>query len=94
MAAPIDVPGAGTDSPALTRIAAPAARFREEEDIFAAGFVVPAARWQRHATRVREISPCIADRGIVPQRGENRSALLIASQRSYIVAASATEGQS
>ena len=56
MAAPIDVTDAGTDSPALTRIAAPAARFREEDDIFAAGFVVPEARWQRHGGDVKEVS--------------------------------------
>nr|MBA2669550.1 DUF3883 domain-containing protein [Gemmatimonadota bacterium] len=45
---------AGTDSPTLTRIANPAARFREDEDIFAAGFVIPEDRWRQHASEIDE----------------------------------------
>lgn len=42
------VTNAGTDSPELTRIRNPAARFREGEDIFATGFMVHEEDWRRH----------------------------------------------
>jgi len=40
------VTDAGTDSPSLTRIRDPASLFREEEDIFATGFIIPEGKWQ------------------------------------------------
>ncbi|MFQ5857878.1 MAG: DUF3883 domain-containing protein [Anaerolineae bacterium] len=42
------VTNAGSDSPELTRIRNPAARFREGEDIFATGFMVREEDWRRH----------------------------------------------
>lgn len=42
---------AGTDDPTLERIQNPAARFREEEDIFATGFIIPEDRWRERAAQ-------------------------------------------
>jgi hypothetical protein len=38
---------AGTDAPELHRIQDPGARFREDEDIFATGFVIPEDKWTK-----------------------------------------------
>ncbi len=41
------VTGAGTDAPKLHRLQNPAAHFRLDEDIFAAGFIVPEEKWRQ-----------------------------------------------
>jgi len=43
------VTGAGGSQPVLQRIQNPAARFQEDEDIFATGFIIPEEKWRGHS---------------------------------------------